>query len=210
MGDRELLRQAKLSFGPLDFEDTVRSCRSYRRFKEDEPLGRGFLLALVDIARKVASAANRQPLRYAIVDDPAQCAELFGGLRWAGALTDWDGPEEGERPSAYLVIFSDGEPAKFTWTDCGIAAQTIALAATEAGAGACMMASFSPSVVFDVVGEGAAGMTPLLVLALGIPSETCVLEAAEPGEDLDYWRGPDGVHHVPKRTLASVLIQGKE
>ena len=128
----------------------------------------------------------------------------------SGALTDWDGPEEGERPSAYLVIFSDGEPAKFTWTDCGIAAQTIALAATEAGAGACMMASFSPSVVFDVVGEGAAGMTPLLVLALGIPSETCVLEAAEPGEDLDYWRGPDGVHHVPKRTLASVLIQGKE
>ncbi len=210
MGDREMLRQAKLSLGLLDFEDTVRTCRSYRRFKEDEPLGRGFLLALVDIARKVASAANRQPLRYAIVDEPSACAELLGGLRWAGALADWDGPAEGERPSAYLVIFCEGDPGKFTWCDCGIAAQTIALASVEAGAGLCMLASFDPRVVCDVVGEGAKGLTPLLVLALGVPAETCVLETAEPGANLNYWRGPDGVHHVPKRTLAEVLIKGKE
>ncbi len=210
MGDRELLREAKLSFGLLDFEDTVRSCRSYRRFNERESLGRGFLLALVDIARKVASAANRQPLRYAIVDEAEDRAELFGGLRWAAALKGWDGPSEGERPSGYLVIFSEGEPGNFTWCDCGIAAQTIALAAVEAGAGLCMLASFDPRVVADVVGEGAEGMTALLVLALGVPAETCVLESAQPGASLTYWRGPDGVHHVPKRTLAEVLIQGKE
>ncbi len=210
MGDRETLRQAKLSSGLLDFEDLVRACRSYRRFRADEPLGRGFLLALVDIARKCASAANRQPLRYAIVDEPAAAAELFGGLRWAAALKEWSGPVEGERPSAYIVIFADGEPGNFTWCDCGIAAQTIALAATEAGAGLCMLASFDPKVVRAVVGEAADALTPLLVLALGVPAETSVLETAASGADLAYWRGPDDVHHVPKRALADVLVASGE
>lgn len=210
MEDREAMRQAKLTLGLLDFEDLVRTCRSFRRYHADEPLGRGFLLALVDIARKVASAANRQPLRYAIVDEPEAGATLFAGLRWAAALKDWAGPEPSERPSAYLVVFSDGAPSDLTWCDCGIASQTIALAAAHGGAGACMLRSFDPKVVERVVGSAAAGLTPLLVIALGVPAETVVLEKAAAEEGLDYWRGPDGVHHVPKRALADVLVFPKE
>ena len=38
----------------------------------------------------------------------------------------------------------------------------------------------------------------LLVIALGRPKETVVLEEAAPGDSIKYWRDAAGVHHVPK------------
>ena len=40
----------------------------------------------------------------------------------------------------------------------------------------------------------------LLVIALGKPGETAVLEEVEPGGDIRYWRDEHDVHHVPKRS----------
>jgi hypothetical protein len=47
----------------------------------------------------------------------------------------------------------------------------------------------------------------LLVLALGTPSETVVLEEGKSPDDVPYWRDSHGVHHVPKRPLEEVLVQ---
>jgi hypothetical protein len=46
----------------------------------------------------------------------------------------------------------------------------------------------------------------LLVIALGRPRETVVIEALPPGGDTRYWRDPTGVHHVPKRSLAEITV----
>jgi hypothetical protein len=43
-----------------------------------------------------------------------------------------------------------------------------------------------------------------LVLALGTPAETIVLEDAD--EEVTYYRSDDDVHHVPKRRLKDVLL----
>jgi len=40
---------------------------------------------------------------------------------------------------------------------------------------------------------------------VGVPAEKVVIEEAEAGESLAYYRTPDGVHHVPKLKLADVL-----
>lgn len=207
MDDREILRQAKLELGLMDFEELVRRCRSYRRFDESLPLSRGMLLALVDVARKCASAANKQPLRYGLVVDACAKDALFSGLRWAAALPDWDGPAPGERPGGYLVVFSDGEPGSLTWVDCGIACQTIALAATEVGLGLCMLRSFDPKAVAAALPRVSSRYLPLLVLALGAPAETVVLENSEDAPDgVPYWRSAGDIHHVPKRSLDSIII----
>ena len=205
--DLQAMRQAKLGLGLMDFEDLVRRCRSYRRFDEEAEPGRGPLLAFVDLARKASSAMNKQPLRYGIVDEPADRERLFGGLRFAAALPEWQGPEPGERPTGYVVVYSDGEPGNLTWADCGIACQTMALAATSCGMGACMVRSFDPQVVEEVLPHVDEALVPMLVVAFGVPSETVVLETLEhPSDSTTYWRDEDSVHHVPKRSLDSIIV----
>lgn len=208
MGWRDDMRMAKLELGMSDMEDLVRRARSYRRFDEGDRVGEGFLLALVDLARRSASSKNLQPLSYAIVSDSEGCERIFKGIRWAQRLSDWDGPGAGEHPTGYIVVCARHEPSDMTWVDVGIACQTLVLAATAAGAGACMIRSFDARCVREAVSEIDEGYLPLLLVAVGVPAETVVLEATSSDDpaDLAYWRGPDGVHHVPKRSMESVLI----
>lgn len=58
-------------------------------------------------------------------------------MGWAGYLKDWDGPEVGERPAAYILLV--GRADVNSATDEGIIAQTILLAAVEKGLGGCML-----------------------------------------------------------------------
>ena len=192
-------------------KDIAHMCRSYRRFYQDQPIDPALLTDWVDTARITASSANAQPLRYRIFHRPQDCAELFPCMAWAGALPDWDGPQEGERPSAYIVVLRDqnvclGE--RFTAWDEGIAAQTIMLAATEAGFGGCMIGSFKKESVARICGVAGedSPLSPDLVLALGKPKEDVRLAEPRPDGSLKYYRDEEQVHYVPKRPLEDVLL----
>lgn len=178
--------------------------RSYRRFYQQESVSMQTLRELVNLARLSPSAANRQPLRYYLSCDPETNAKIFPTLAWAGYLRDWPGPEEGERPSAYIIILLDTEISKNAGCDHGIAAQSILLGATERGLGGCIIASIQRDAL-----RAALDIDPryeiLLVLALGKPKETVVIEPLPPDGDIRYWRTPDGVHHVPKRSLDDLI-----
>ena len=45
-----------------------------------------------------------------------------------------------------------------------------------------------------------------LVIALGKPRETVIIEECKDENDVRYWRDEHGVHHVPKRPLKSCLV----
>ncbi|MFA5110994.1 MAG: nitroreductase family protein, partial [Desulfobaccales bacterium] len=122
-------------------EDLIRRNRSCRRFFQHESIPVETLRWLVNLARLSASAANLQPLRYILSNDPRKNAAIFSCLAWAGYLQDWPGPPEGERPAAYLVVVGDKSCATTLATDVGIAAQSILLGAREKGLAGCMIGS---------------------------------------------------------------------
>ena len=183
----------------------VASNRSYRRFFQDVALDCDTLVALVDLARLSASGANRQPLNYILSCDQETNARVFPTLAWAGYLTDWPGPEEGERPAAYIVVLGDTEIAQSFGIDHGIAAQSIMLGAAERGYGGCMIASIRKDALREAL-DIPARYEILLVLALGKPKEQVVIEAIGEDGDIKYWRDEQGIHHVPKRSLEEIIL----
>jgi nitroreductase len=187
------------------FRDLVLSNRSYRRFMQNEPVGESTLRDLVDLARLTPSGSNLQPLRYILSSDPTRNANVFPTLAWAGYLTDWAGPAEGERPSAYIVILSDKEVSGNCAMDCGIAAQTILLGAAEKGLGGCMIGSVDRKELRVILGI-AEQYDIALVIALGAPAETVVLEDVGEDGSTKYYRDASDIHHVPKRKMDDILL----
>jgi len=188
----------------MSFKELVLQTRSYRRFDQATPVSLDTLRELVDLARQTASGSNIQPLKYVLSAGPATNARIFPHTRWAGYLKDWPGPAEGERPAAYVVMLGDTELRREFDRDLGIAAQTIMLAATERGLGGCMIGSINREQLRAIL-EIPDRYKILLVLALGKPAETVVLEPAGPDGDIHYYRDKDGIHHVPKRSLEEII-----
>lgn len=189
------------------FEGLVAASRSCRRFS-GEVVGEGELRALVAAARLAPSGNNMQLARFRLVggSNAEGCARVFSHLRWAAALSDWDGPAPDERPGGYVVVCLPEKLARnaVRLLDVGIAAQTMALAARARGLGCCMLRSFDAGLA-DELGLP-DGLVPALVLAVGVPAERVVLEDAAPGCGLAYWREADGSHHVPKLGVEELLV----
>ena len=179
--------------------------RSYRRFQQSEKISIEQLRQWVDLARVSGSARNAQPLKYILSTEEKLNAEIFELLAWAGYLTTWKGPEEGERPAAYIVLLKDTLISANHLCDDGIALQSILLGATEAGYGGCIVHSVNRNKLRDLL-HISEQYEILYVLALGKPAETVVLEDVIE-DDTKYWRDEDSIHHVPKRSLDEIIIE---
>lgn len=182
--------------------------RSYRRFDQSARVAPETLRGLVDLARLTPSARNGQPLKYLLLHSEEACATMFPFLMWAGYLKDWDGPVDGERPSAYVVVLGDTSISNTYNVDPGIAAQTLLLGAVEEGLGGCILGSIQREAIRETF-KIAEKFEILYVIALGKPVETVVLEDLQGDEDCKYWRDEKQVHHVPKRVLKDVIVGEK-
>ena len=184
-------------------EELVLKNRSYRRFQQNRPITRAELYELIDIARLTPSAGNLQLTRYIISCTPERNAAVFDCLRWAAYYRDWAGPEEGERPAAYIVMLA---PEKAdTRHDEGIKGQTIMLAAAQRGMGGCFIANIDKARLAGAL-DIPAGYVPSLVLALGYPAETVLLHEVKAGSDIKYYRDENDAQNVPKLRLEDIII----
>lgn len=184
-------------------KELVLKNRSYRRFYENKKISMETLKELVEIGHNTPSASNKQPLRYKLVCDEASNEQVFECLRWAGYFNDWNGPEAGERPSAYIIMVTKtGDNSNW---DEGIAGQTILLAAAEKGIGGCFIGNIDRAALSEVLNIP-SGMVIKLVLALGFPKEEVVLDEIEADGDIRYYRDGSQVHHVPKIRVEDIII----
>jgi nitroreductase len=186
-------------------KDIVTRNRSYRRFYQDFKIEINTLKELVELARLSASGGNAQPLKYILSCDAARNALIFPHLAWARYLEGWGGPQEGERPSAYIVILCDKEISQSPGCDHGIAAQSILLGAAEKGLGGCMIGAVKRKELSQTL-QIPARFEILLVLAIGKPKETVLLETVKSDGSIKYWRDAQQVHHVPKRALSDIIL----
>ena len=186
-------------------EDLVYRTRSYRRFDQSVVVKIETLRSLVTLARFSASGSNQQALKFALCCNPETNARIFPCTRWAGDLKDWDGPVQGERPTAYVLILGDTEISQSFGCNHGIAAQSMMLGATEKGLGGCMIGSLDRPKLRQVLAIPER-YEILLALALGKPAETVVIEDVGAGGDVRYYRDDKDVHHVPKRPLGELIL----
>ncbi len=183
--------------------DLVKRARSYRRYDPTKPLSKDDLKAFVEAARLTPSAGNLQRLRYLAVTEKSEVLTLTKEVKWAGYLSDWDGPADSEAPAAYLILLSP-ESTGVSQIDVGIAAETILLAAAEAGVGGCMILNFPREALTERY-KLASNYKIELVISLGVPAEKVEIETMKEG-NVRYYRDENDVHHVPKRALSEVFL----
>ena len=179
--------------------------RSYRRFYEDKLIEKSTLRELVNLARLSPSGGNIQALKYILVNTKEQNDKINKNIFWAGYYKDWDGPKEGEKPSAYMVVVKDTTLKTSLPQDEGIAVQSILLGAVEKGLGGCIIANVNKNNLAVALNLDEK-YEIALVLALGYPKEEVVIETINKSGDIKYWRDENKVHHVPKRTLDELIL----
>jgi nitroreductase len=187
----------------MNISDLIKKNRSYRRFDETAKINGDQLRKWIELARYTPSGRNMQPLKYFGVAETKLNAEIFQYLAWAGYLTEWNGPEKGERPSAYIVVLHDKSISENRYCDDGIAIQSILLGVVEDGYGGCIIGSINKAKVARLLNLP-EHLEILWILALGKPAETVVIEDMKEN-DVKYWRDEKSVHHVPKRKTEELI-----
>ncbi len=188
-------------------KEIISQTRTYRKFDASYRIPYESILEIIELARLAGSARNCQPWQYLPVIDQNRCDAIFPHLAWAGYLTDWKGPTENQRPTAYILCFLNTQWLKVSRQeaafDLGIASQNMLLGATSLGLGGCRIGAFSPKLakLFELPEH----IELAHVIALGKPAEKVVLEECQ-DENIKYWRDENSVHHVPKRKLSDILL----
>ena len=160
------------------------------------------LRRIVAVNNKLASARNRQVLRFRLVaSDEAQKVLPF--IRMGAGLKELQLPVDGTQPNAFIVVCSTIEPRNSTFVDLGISAQSMLLQAVEMGLnGLCMMDFDADGLVESLH----LPYKPLLVIAVGKSSEKIQLVDINEDDDHSYYR-ENGVHYVPKVVVEDLIIK---
>ena len=184
--------------------ELIKKTRSFRRFDANRKIKESELLDMIESARCSGSAANRQRIRFALVNDKDTCDKIFNNVAFAGYLKEWKGPSETERPTAYIVMLCKEDDIDTSLgMDMGIAAQSILLTATEMGLGGCMIRSFKKAEIDKILCK--EGYNSAFVIALGMPTERVYLTNVKDG-DIKYFRDENDDHAVPKLSLKELII----
>ena len=123
----------------MKLKELITSARTCRRFKGEKHLSSETLAELVDHARLSASARNMQVIRFITVADRENCERLNSLVVMGGALTPEQRATDRQHPGGFIVIAGPDKMDDFAMMDVGIAAQSINLAACEAGLACCMI-----------------------------------------------------------------------
>lgn len=195
------MSKQRTTSSPQQINTLIRQRRSIRRFQQ-ETIEENILKTMVDAARLAPSAANKQPLRFIIVNKRSLLDKIFPTIKWAAYIKpEWQ-PNPNEHPVAYIVILSNTTQAisSMIGIDIGLAVENLVLTAESFGVGSCLIGSFNKKIIRDLFSIPKNYSVDLLI-ALGYKKEQPVLEDRR--SEVKYWRDEQHIHHVPKQSLST-------
>lgn len=149
------------------------SCRSY----EPKPVPREHLELMLEAARLAPSACNKQPWRFAVVEDEATRMRLINEAFLAGVPMKW-------AVNAGVIIALGMEKSMITHKlaprisgvdypllDLGIAGEHLVLQAEELGLSTCWIGWIKPKEVRRIVGWPRS-IEPVALITVGWPDST--------------------------------------
>jgi len=175
--------------------------RSTRGYDPSRSVSRDELESIVSVNTMIASSGNRQLLRFRIVSDEKECADVLSNVKMGASLEEMHLPLTGQEPPAYIVVCSPHED-RLVDIDLGISLQSMALRSVEMGLRTLIICSFNTDGIRNAL---SLEMDPLAVLAVGKGCERTFLLPVHQGDSLKYYR-KDGVHFVPKLSLEDLLL----
>ena len=129
----------------------LRSRRTYRRF-EQRPVAPEILTEAVDAARIASCGANRQTVRYIIVESADAVAAVQPLVHWAAYLPPEQGaPKPDELPTAYIAILQDDNLPGASDVDVGLALGSLTAAAWAHGVGSCIMGAINRPALTELL-----------------------------------------------------------
>lgn len=184
----------------MELQEVFRRRRTVRRFEQRMP-EKETIQEILDLVRLTPCAANRQQLRYTVLQEPVLTEKIFRLCAWAGFVTPRRTPEWGKTaPRLFVAVTAPETPQGPIEADAGAAIQTLLCAAWERGLGGCWIGAFDKKQASALLGKNV-----LYLVALGYPAETPRSEDIAADGDLRYYLDDADQLHVPKIRCADLV-----
>ena len=182
----------------------LRGRRTYRRF-EQRPVAPEILTEAVDAARIASCGANRQTVRYIIVESADAVAAVQPLVHWAAYLQPEQGvPKPDELPTAFIAILQDDNLPGASDVDVGLALGSLTAVAWAHGVGSCIMGAINRPALTQLLALP-EGVRLCYMVALGYPTHESHLVSMQNG-DVKYYLDDNRDFCVPKRGMEEVLL----
>ena len=189
----------------MDMLEFLRTRRTYRRF-EQRPVAPEILTEAVDAARIASCGANRQTVRYIVVQSADAVAAVQPLVHWAAYLPPEQGqPKPDELPTAFIAVLQDDNLPGASDVDVGLALGSMTAAAWAHGVGSCIMGAIDRPAIQSLLGLGDC-LRLHSVVAFGYPTHTSRVVPMEDGS-VKYFLDEDRNYCVPKRPMEEVLLK---
>ena len=177
--------------------------RSYRGYNKSFVVSEDMLRRIVAVCSRIPSARNQQALRFRLVTKGDESDIVLKNLKMGASLPQLHLPLPGTEPEAFIVVCSTKEEDSMVDIDLGIALQSMLLKAVEMGLGGLIIGAFNRVAIQEGL---QMPYRPLMLLAIGKPSEKIELVSIHNGESQTYYRDERGVHYVPKIKSDELII----
>ena len=179
--------------------------RTYRRF-EQRPVAPEILTEAVDAARMASCGANRQTLKYVLVQSPEMVAKMQPLVHWAAYLPAEQGqPKPDETPVLFVAVCQDESLPGCNDTDTGLALANMTDAAWAHGVGSCIMGAINKPALTELLHIKEPEKLAFMV-AFGYPTHKSRLVAMQNG-DVKYYLDDARDYCVPKRPMEEILLK---